>query len=156
MWNVAGACVSGSSHKRSCTPCQDAYAIRIIPTPNGETLAIAIADGAGSAAHSDLGAREAVEAALVFIADILPDGEQFDAKTGIAVLDEARSRLFAVASERQLRPRDLACTLLFAIISDNQALFGQLGDGAWVITSGAKLIALTWPNRGRYANEPSS
>ncbi|MBV8330974.1 MAG: protein phosphatase 2C domain-containing protein [Verrucomicrobia bacterium] len=35
------------------------------------------------------------------------------------------------------------------------AFFGQLGDGAWILTYGPSLIAATWPLRGTYANETS-
>jgi serine/threonine protein phosphatase PrpC len=67
MWNFVGAKVTGCSHIRSDMPCQDAFALRLLP---GETLIVAIADGAGSSARSDVGAQFAVQAALDKISKI--------------------------------------------------------------------------------------
>jgi serine/threonine protein phosphatase PrpC len=60
-WRVLGASVVGVSHVAHGTPCQDAHAHRLLP---GGLLAVAVADGAGSASRSDEGAKAAVEAAL--------------------------------------------------------------------------------------------
>ncbi|SRR6266404_429229 len=150
MWNFVGAKVTGCSHVRSNTPCQDAFAHRLVAN---KTLIIAIADGAGSSAHSDLGAQSAVQAALDTIQEALEYDEQLNYDSGLAICDSARTRLFEIASAREIPTRDLACTLLFAAVSEGGAFFGQLGDGAWLVTSGAKLIPATWPFRGEYANE---
>jgi hypothetical protein len=114
---------------------------------------MAIADGAGSSAHSDVGAQFAVHAAVEAIGAALEGGEQLSYDSGLAICDSARTRLFEISSSRNIPIRDLACTLLFAAVSEREAFFGQLGDGAWVVTSGAKLIPATWPFRGEYANE---
>src|SRR6266481_3089577 len=105
MWNVVRASVRGSSHRRSGTPCQDAVDLRI----RGETLLVAISDGAGSASHSEQGAKGAVASTLTFIEKILSDREEFTPETGVAILDCARARLFELAEQLNVRVRDLAC-----------------------------------------------
>ncbi len=150
MWNFVGAKVTGCSHVRSNTPCQDAFAYRLAPN---ETLVIAISDGAGSSAHSDIGAETAVQAALDTIQEVLQCGEELNYDSGLAICDSARTRLFEISEGRKILTRDLACTLLFAAVTEREAFFGQLGDGAWLATSGATIIAATWPFRGEYANE---
>lgn len=150
MWNFVGAKVTGCSHIRSNMPCQDAFACRLVPS---ETLIVAIADGAGSSARSDVGAQSAVQAALDKIQEVLEYDKELNYDSGLAICDFARTRLFEVSSSQDIPTRDLACTLLFAAFSEREAFFGQLGDGAWLVTSGATITAATWPFRGEYANE---
>ena len=58
---VLGARAVGPAHERSGTPCQDAFAWAVL---SAEAVVVAVADGAGSAAHAEEGARLAVEAAV--------------------------------------------------------------------------------------------
>lgn len=151
MWNIVRASVRGSMHERAGNPCQDATDFRL----RGDTLFIAISDGAGSASHSDQGASSAVAAALSSIERILSDNTELGPATGLSILESARTALFELARNLSIDVRELSCTLLFAIIQANGAFFGQLGDGAWIVTYGSSLIAATWPLRGTYANETS-
>lgn len=66
-WAVTGASVCGASHQQDGRPNQDAMAWR--PTEGGIRVAIAVADGHGSAPHphSDIGSRIAVEVATAEI-----------------------------------------------------------------------------------------
>lgn len=150
MWNFVGAKVTGCSHVRSNMPCQDAFAHCLT---GGENLIIAIADGAGSAAHSDIGAQAAVLAAVDAIQEVLQYDRELNYDSGLAICDFARTQLFEISESQKVPTRDLACTLLFAAVSEREAFFGQLGDGAWLVTSGATIIPATWPFRGEYANE---
>ena len=65
-WQVAAASVCGTSHRRCEMPCQDAHAWEILPSG---AIAIAVADGAGSAVHSDRGSQVAVETAVSLLRD---------------------------------------------------------------------------------------
>src|SRR4028119_1025103 len=60
-WQVVAASVIGTSHEKRSQPCQDAHCWRLLP--NG-VLAAAVADGAGSAALAEVGAKIAVEAVV--------------------------------------------------------------------------------------------
>jgi len=59
-WRVLGASVRGVRHLRDGTPCQDAHAWRALPDGR---VALAVADGAGSAAHAEAGAGAAARVA---------------------------------------------------------------------------------------------
>jgi hypothetical protein len=65
----------------------------------------------------------------------------------------ARQRLVEAAGERKAAPRDLACTLLAAIVAPIGGGALQIGDG--VIVIGEEKLAwrwLFWPQKGEYAN----
>src|SRR5438093_57688 len=60
-WRVAAASVCGTSHAKTGKPCQDTYRWAVLPEG---TLVAAVADGAGSAAHAEVGAALATETAV--------------------------------------------------------------------------------------------
>ena len=60
IWRILAASVPGTSHIRSGEGCEDAHSYRAI----GDTVILAIADGAGSAQCAIQGASEAVAAAV--------------------------------------------------------------------------------------------
>jgi len=61
LWRIAGASVRGTSHEKREQPCQDAHYWRVLPEG---VLVAAVADGAGSAALSDVGAIVAARTAV--------------------------------------------------------------------------------------------
>jgi serine/threonine protein phosphatase PrpC len=61
MWRAVGTSVAGTSHAELNIPCQDYSAYQRVVIGSTPALVIAIADGAGSARLSQVGAREAVE-----------------------------------------------------------------------------------------------
>lgn len=154
-WRTVFGTVRGTSHAYANAPCQDAAEV-LVQTIGGESIAIlASADGAGSAPLSHEGSQLACAAIVGEVADYL------DGKTLAAVTREVAEMWFArvhvAISERASelgRPvRDLACTLLLAVIGDDRAVFAQIGDGAIVIDNGAQgYAAATWPQSGEYAN----
>jgi len=88
----------------------------------------------------------------------------FDAcEQGLAIggLDQAvalqwyravRERLEAEAARREVVVRELACTLLTAVVGQSEAAFVQIGDGAIVSLEQEEYRAVFWPQRGEYAN----
>ena len=60
VWSVLGESVIGTSHRTRNVPCQDATWFRAFG-PSSAWLVVAVADGAGSAAHSQVGAALACE-----------------------------------------------------------------------------------------------
>ncbi len=153
MWNIVGASVVGTSHSATGAPCQDFCAHRHVLIDGKSVVILALADGAGSAAHSDEGAAAAVEATLDALAILVADGEELGESAAFYVLDLAQARVRALADERSLSPRQFACTLLFAVISNDANMFVQVGDGAWAVKSHGRYHPATWPNRGEFANE---
>jgi len=68
FWRVAAVSVRGASHEKTGQPCQDAHHWAALP--DGTVLA-AVADGAGSAALSEIGATVATQAAVHSLATAL-------------------------------------------------------------------------------------
>jgi hypothetical protein len=149
MWRVAAACETGTSHLRTGTPCQDAFAV----DQAGDTLLLFAADGAGSAARADVGSRLAVEAALAAARAELGAGEPIYASGWRAVLERivraARARLEAEEGEL----RDLSATFLGVLWSPRWLAAVQIGDGWIVIENAEGLRALIPPVKGEYFNE---
>jgi hypothetical protein len=156
-WRVVGAQAAGTSHLKQNLPCQDAQAYRLLALGQGEVLAAALADGAGSAEHSDQGSACAVEAALLAVESELAGSDplQID-PAGLLRLafETARLALEELAARQEISLRSLATTLTVVLAHGGGLAAGQLGDGAVVVkTSGQELITLTQPQRGEYANE---
>lgn len=200
-WRVAAVSVCGSSHEKTGQSCQDAYYWEALP--DGTILA-AVADGAGSAAHSEVGAAVATQAAVASLASALATNQhalfessknpdlfvrsepgvalevdisvcaQVDAPASgkeepsgqpnlceaawkghlIAAVKAAREAVEAEAAARGKPARDLACTLLVAIVRPSLLAAAQVGDGAVVVGPAAgEILALTKPNFGEYLNE---
>jgi hypothetical protein len=153
MWTATGAHVTGTSHLGNGTPCQDYSAYERVFIGASPVLLIAIADGAGSAPLSHIGARATVEYLLrtipVQTTSIFEANEAFSKR----ILSGAREHLETIAVENECTVADLACTTLFAILGEFASFFAQIGDGAWVIHKDGQYFAPIWPEGGEYINE---
>jgi hypothetical protein len=154
MWRAIGSSVIGSSHQKSLAPCQDACGYSTCTLGADSVLVICIADGAGSAKASDLGSNETVKTILETIASSGKTLGEIDAQIAREWIEKTRERLAALALERGVTTRDLACTVLFAVLDEAEAVFVQIGDGGWIAKTEAGYQPVTWPSRrGEYANE---
>jgi len=154
-WRAIGAAVRGVSHERSGTPCQDAQASRVLP--GGLVLAV-VADGAGSARLSDLGAQTAVlETMLALEAglyDGLPSTEESWQSLVAEAFSSARQAVLNMAEENNESAREYACTLAAAAVTPTWLVAGQIGDGAVIARDeNGDMFAATRLQRGEYANE---
>lgn len=68
-------------------------------------------------------------------------------------VEAARSAVLAEAARHECPPRELATTLLAAIVTADGAWAAQVGDGAIVTATGDGLSTLTRPSTDGYANE---
>jgi hypothetical protein len=165
-WKFAAASVRGTSHEQTGTPCQDACAIE--PSANGKWVALVASDGAGTAAHSEVGSRLVVaefSKALIAIASRI-EHEDPGAWVTDAVI-EAVLRL-----RNQLRKEsgsdDISayhCTLVAALIGESGGFAIHLGDGAVIggpiaqpginhaVVNLSQEYFLSEPKNGEYANE---
>lgn len=115
-----------------------------------------VADGAGSAEHSQDGSKLACEV-VVELATAHYDETKgsFAGVTEELALEwarEARSRIEQLAAMREGKLRDYATTLCVACLSPSQAIFMQIGDGAIVARRHGVLGVVFWPQSGEYAN----
>ena len=152
-WQVVAASVTGTSHEKRSQPCQDAHCWRILS--NG-VLVVAVADGAGSAALAEVGAKIAVEAVVETICqqDLQPESDEEWQVFFTDSLQVARAAVEAEAATREVAARDLACTLITVVATPELIAVAQIGDGAAVAgDSAGNAIALTIPPCGEYINE---
>lgn len=77
---------------------------------------------------------------------------EFTRNVILEVLNEARRDLLLESTRRAIPLRELACTVLLAIVDRDAAAFAQLGDGAFVIARGDRYDPVVWPQEGEYAN----
>jgi hypothetical protein len=150
VWIGLGESVTGTSHRAQNVPCQDAFRFRTFGS-TAEWLVIAAADGAGSASHSETGATVACDE-FVRRVEVLEADKLFTRDGMTAVFAEVRKALLAEAERLNVRPRELACTALLAVVSPASAAFAQLGDGAIVLGQGQDYRVAFWPEPAEYAN----
>jgi serine/threonine protein phosphatase PrpC len=158
-WRVAAASVRGSSHERTGAPCQDAHAWALL---SEELLVAAVADGAGSAPLSEVGATVAARAAVEFARRKLVPQEILDGAMEDTAwkeflkdsLEVARNAVELEASSRSAPVPDLATTLLLAVARKDFIAAVQIGDGAIVAgEANAGLVSITRPVQGESLDE---
>ncbi len=156
-WRVMAASATGRSHLDRGQPCQDAFASACV---RGMVVAV-VCDGAGSAAHSDVGAQhfsarvvEAVGRAPTLGDDPLAMTVDVLRAMLETAVEDAREQLAAVAAAQRLTLSDHACTLVGAIATARGGWFFHVGDGvAACAFNGGMADAVSLPANGEYANE---
>ena len=145
MWKLVYGSVRGTSHATSGQPCQDFCVGSLV----GSTLAAACSDGAGSAELSHLGSKAAVERFM----EVAGPSESAPERSAIeAWVDAARESVLEEAATQGVVPRQLACTLLVALVGGDWAVFAQIGDGVIVFNGDKGYEMAFWPDNGEYAN----
>ena len=150
IWKVIKAEMTGTSHKKNGTPCQDVT--KKLVTSNSCT--IVLADGAGSASLSELGAELTCKSVLrTFHRDF---EELFDMDPSLAktkIIHSIRTRLGIKAKKFNQKKEELASTLLFVSIKNNKYIAGHIGDGIiGIIDEKGDAIVLSEPENGEFAN----
>lgn len=155
LWKHAQVSVRGAAHLRNDLPCQDSNGFLEVPG----ALVCALADGAGSASHADIGSELAVDAALdYFLRLFLRVGvsgaaARLDARCGLEMLAAVQQRMGREASGQSTSISDYASTLLVAVITAQRVILYQVGDGLWCVCRNGILAAMTWPTGGEHASE---
>ena len=149
-WRWAVASEIGTSHIRSGTRLQDAYAVSAVG--NGYLFAI-VSDGAGSAKFGAYGAWIVCRTMKVRFRewilqrDCLPNDD-----TVMMWIDDLRDRIYAIAERRKSTPRDFAATLATLLISPSDILAIQVGDSGIVGRRVNEWDVICWPENGEYAS----
>jgi hypothetical protein len=117
----------------------------------------ALSDGAGSAAHSDIGSALAANTLVKLVQQYFDQGgilPNIDHDLARRWIRETADTVIAAAEANGHEPRDYSCTLLAAIVGSNHAAFVQVGDGAIVVSQGDEdgWAYVFWPQHGEYAN----
>ena len=160
-WVVVGASVKGNGHIQSNMPCQDNNMFESLS--NGWGIAI-VSDGAGSAAHSDLGSKIVASRGIFHFKKLienegwiekrmLPTDVEWLQKS-YAVLKDIRTDVMMVAQKNNTDIKALSATCLVVIYSPFGLLTVHVGDGRM----GYKTLADEWkpmmtPHKGEEANQ---
>ena len=159
-WTWAAATCRGTSHVRSNTRRQDAFACTAIGAERDTFIAV-VSDGAGSASMGGEGASVACRtiashakayfaaAQELTIAPELPTDELVR-----EWMLDARRRIFLAAEKREIKPREFASTIVFVICAESGTLVAHIGDGAIVFkpTDADQWLVASWPSHGEYAS----
>jgi serine/threonine protein phosphatase PrpC len=120
----------------------------------------AVADGAGSAPQSEVGAEVAARVAVqelerwCALGEHWPETDEPWRPVIIRALECALAAVESEAAARNVSPRDLASTLIVLIATPQIIVAGQIGDGAVVLADAdGNTVALTTPQSGEYLNE---
>ncbi len=155
-WRAVATSVTGASHGKTGAPCQDSYRLEIL-TDLGPVVILIASDGAGSASRSEEGSARACQELADNIRLFLEKrGALKDVTRELASIwiESAAEAVQRAANEEGLALREFACTLLAAVVSDEHALFVQIGDGAIVFLASGEddWCIASWPQHGEYLN----
>jgi hypothetical protein len=160
-WKFIARSVVGKSHLERQIPCQDYSGYSLL---RNKAIGVgAVADGAGSAKHSGLGAKVAVETVLNALQDesgsLTPeDLKQYDQNQTKKLFEHVVHEVFA-ALERKAQDQgyayeDLACTIVAFVATSEWLGAMQIGDGFLVIRLlGGDYHLLLQPDKGEFINE---
>ncbi|HEY9824344.1 MAG TPA: PP2C family serine/threonine-protein phosphatase [Stenomitos sp.] len=164
-WQALSRSAIGTRHQSHHLPCQDAGGYRTI----GNLLIGAIADGAGSAPHSALGATLAVESTLNYLDSLeqwlQPGQPQWPTLERAPSLQQAqrlfqrtahhvRAALQQTAEQNGYGLEELACTLLAVVATPHWLAAMQIGDGFIVTSTAQETYQLLFqPAKGEFANQ---
>lgn len=148
-WRLACATVAGVSHVGHSVPCQDKVRARSTKTAD----MIALADGAGSAKLSHLGADRVLDGVSRFFLDD-PDLFFRTPKNEVkeAVASTIASELKELSRELSCELYDLSSTFLFFATLHNRFVSFHIGDGVIGVMRGLEPAVLSRPYNGRYAS----
>jgi hypothetical protein len=156
MWKYLYDSVVGTSHLGVGGECQDSSLVTRCHVEGGETVLILVcADGAGSASQSKAGSSLACATAASCAAKFFEEGgnaQSLTTETPRGWLRTIHDALSAEALRRDLEPRELACTLLLAVVFESSAVFAQVGDGVIIKGTGTEFHPVFWPQNGEYLN----
>ncbi len=138
-WFVQEEAVVGLAHRAKNLPCQDAA--QAVSHPH---TALVLADGAGSSAVSEIGARAVVKSTIRLLDTLdkplsecldqdCAEPEQEARRWGLLLVKHAIGTLKDLAAEQRRELRDFRCTLLVAVIGHRRLLWLKVGDGAIVL-----------------------
>lgn len=143
--------VRGHGHLRDGTPVQD----RTKYLSRGGVQVLCLADGAGSASHSQYGAQAVVdEACATMVARFAEFAATDDGvRVKVELLDRLVARLDDVATRHGVAPSDLASTFLCVAVSGERFLGAHVGDGVVGYVKNGELKVISAPDNDEFANQ---
>ena len=143
--------VRGHGHLREGTPIQD----RTKFLSRGGVQVLCLADGAGSASHSQFGAQAVVDEGCAVLVEHF--AEYAASNDGVHVKVDLLGRLLAkmtaVAELQDVSPDDLASTFLCVAVSGDRFIGAHVGDGVVGYLKEGYLKVISGPDNAEFANQ---
>ncbi len=150
IWVAVQGATIGKSHIQDNCVCQD----KTFVYETSNALAVALADGAGSAKLSHYGAETVTRKVCKLLCERFD--EFYNSNTPMPVKNTILSHLLKAlqdtAIENQCELSDLASTLLAVVISNKRFLIIHLGDGVIAYTKDDEIKVASSPKNGEFAN----
>lgn len=158
-WKIGGISIPGFSHLENNIPCQD---YNIVSVSKFNCIIGVVADGAGSAKHSDIGAKYFSEVVFDFLNTIenlhLLDETKLNIKI-VETINLAKQSLLnnppnGLKTE-DIDIKDFATTMVAFLANDKDGYFIHLGDGVGVsfLRDDYSNCFVSEPHNGEYSNE---
>ena len=148
MWKSVCCAVRGRGHETKDIPCQD----KVWPEgkQSGAVSVIALADGAGSAKFSHLGAECVVKSISNLVKTQFDKFISSQDATAVRkeIIQQLRQDLGKTAAEHECSLNDLASTMLVAAADDKHYLLIHIGDGVIGYLGNSGLNVATKPVNG--------
>ena len=156
-WSVTSARVTGTSHQKTGTPCQDDGLWRTIP--GSGDLVLVVSDGAGSGRLTQDASAAAVRSCSYALENWVAKNRTLTLHGLKCAANQAADDVYDLCRRAQAaRPgeiqlRDFACTLVLVVLSGSKLRMLQIGDGAVVVETEQGFRCLTPPFDREFANE---
>jgi hypothetical protein len=151
-YKTAFAFVQGRSHIEKNIPCQDR--VQSV-TCNGITV-LSLADGAGSAQYSDIGAEISIATINENFSVLFDEIDDMDDMSIKEMLSQIIHESLEEEVTEKIVLKDLSSTLLFVAVNDSKYIAGHIGDGiiGYMSSKGERMTinVLSFPEKGEYHN----
>lgn len=137
-WALRGASMPGERHLADAGACEDAFSAAALASADGEvTIALCVADGAGSVERAAEGAAVAAGTAMAStrtrLAEGVPDTGDGWREVIRAIAEDVDSGLRASAEALGCPPREFGCTLGIALLSAPWLAMLIVGDAFCIV-----------------------
>ncbi|MBO9633493.1 MAG: protein phosphatase 2C domain-containing protein [Chitinophagaceae bacterium] len=154
IWKIIGQSATGTSHLQSQRDCEDALEFKTVALPDGdEALICCVSDGAGSALHAAEAASFTVQSTVRLLGELMTIQGNIEENELLEMLEFVYDELQQRANAKEENINEYSCTLLGTVITENKAIFFQVGDGAIIRdTNPDQYATVWWPHNGEYSN----
>ena len=143
--------VRGHGHLRDGTPVQD----RTKYLSGGGVQVLCLADGAGSASHSEFGAQAVVDEGCRLLVERFAAFAASDdgARVKVELLERLMAKISGVADRHGFEPGDLSSTFMCVAVSGDRFLGAHIGDGVVGYLKHGELKVVSAPDNDEFANQ---
>jgi len=157
QWHVAGVSATGISHQKAGAECQDTWAVSqaVHPARLEVVTAACVSDGAGSVDKAFAGAKLTTFAVSNWLCEHFTSALKLSQdQIRQSCLAPVRRLVRRAAKRAGYSPNEYAATLVAVCVgSDGAWLALHLGDGGIIGRFGNRVLVVSQPEKGEFANE---